>query len=156
MADRIVVMNHGRIEQIGTPAEVYGAPVTPFVADFVGKTNQLPATRLAADRVRIGRHEFGCTVDPALAGTTALQVFFRPEDLVVRGVGEATPNAAAAIVEAVEFMGAFSRLTVRLEGIDADLVADLSVNDLAEFRPRPGDRLRMAVPADRLRVFAAA
>src|SRR5260221_7872873 len=42
MADRIVVMKDGAIEQIGTPSEVYGRPATPFVADFVGKTNLLP------------------------------------------------------------------------------------------------------------------
>ena len=48
MADRIVVMNHGAIEQIGTPLEVYRNPATPFVADFVGKTNLLPATRADA------------------------------------------------------------------------------------------------------------
>ena len=44
MADRIVVMNAGRIEQVGTPREVYETPATPFVADFVGKINVLPGT----------------------------------------------------------------------------------------------------------------
>ncbi len=42
MADRIVVMHAGRIEQVGTPREIYEAPATPFVADFVGKINVLP------------------------------------------------------------------------------------------------------------------
>jgi iron(III) transport system ATP-binding protein len=72
----------------------------------------------------------------------------------VRGVASDTPNSAAAVVERVEFLGAFSRVTFRMEGIDQALTADLSVNDMAEFRPAPGDRLRVAIPADRLRVFA--
>ncbi len=63
MADRIVVMNHGVIEQIGSPAEVYSDPATPFVADFVGKTNLLPAAREEANRIRVGGQRFACEVD---------------------------------------------------------------------------------------------
>jgi iron(III) transport system ATP-binding protein len=47
MADRIVVMNHGVIEQVGTPTEIYRHPATLFVADFIGETNQFPAKVLA-------------------------------------------------------------------------------------------------------------
>ena len=53
MADRIVVMNHGVIEQVGTPLEIYREPASPFVADFVGKVNVLPA-RVAAGELRFG------------------------------------------------------------------------------------------------------
>jgi iron(III) transport system ATP-binding protein len=152
MADRIVVMKEGAIEQIGTPAEVYGAPATPFVADFVGKTNLLPATRAGSDAVQVGGQRFQCPVMEG-AANGALRIFFRPEDVVVRGVNGTTPNSAAAVVERVEFLGAFSRITFRLEGIEQPLTADLSMNDMAEFAPRAGDKLRVAVPPDRLRVF---
>ena len=152
MADRIVVMKEGQIEQIGTPAEVYGRPATPFVADFVGKTNLLPATPGGADCVHVGAQRFECVVNGAAKGAP-LSVFFRPEDVVVRGVNGSTPNSAAAVVEKVEFLGAFSRITFRLNGIDQPLTADLSLNDMAEFHPKPGDTLRVAVPADRLRIF---
>ncbi len=54
MADRIVVMNQGRIEQVGTPREVYETPATPFAADFIGKVNVLPGVAEAAGRVRVG------------------------------------------------------------------------------------------------------
>jgi iron(III) transport system ATP-binding protein len=153
MADRIVVMKEGQIEQIGTPAEIYGRPATPFVADFVGKTNLLPATPDGADRVQVGAQRFQCVINGAAAKGTPLSVFFRPEDVVVRGVNGSTPNSAAAVVEKVEFLGAFSRITFRLNGIDQPLTADLSLNDMAEFHPKPGDTLRVAVPADRLRIF---
>src|SRR4051812_27091903 len=76
MADRIVVMNQGEIEQIGTPAEIYGAPRTPFVADFVGKTNLLPARCDTEDRVQVGDQRFQCHTNGA-TGKGAVQVFFR-------------------------------------------------------------------------------
>jgi len=153
MADRIVVMKDGAIEQTGTPVEVYLHPATPFVADFVGRTNLLPAQRDGADRVAVGMHRFQCEINGA--GEGALRVFFRPEDVVVRGVNGASVNSASARVEKVEFLGAYSRLTIRLEGIEQPLFADLSVNDMAEFRPRAGDTLRISLPPDRLRVFGA-
>jgi iron(III) transport system ATP-binding protein len=155
MADRIVVMNHGVIEQIGTPEEVYRAPATPFAADFVGKTNLLPAERAGDARILVGDQRFECEVPAALTSSRSLKVFFRPEDVLVRGVNGATANSAAAVVEKIEFLGAYSRLTVRVNGIAQPLIADLSVNDLAEFRVKPGDTLRVAVPADRMRVFEA-
>jgi iron(III) transport system ATP-binding protein len=156
MADRIVVMKEGDIEQIGSPSEVYGRPATPFVADFVGKTNLLPATRAGHDRVQVGEQRFECPIVSELGNGAAFRLFFRPEDVTVRGVHGATPNSAAAVVERVEYLGAYSRITFRLNGIDQPLTADLSLNDMAEFHPRPGDTLRLAVPPDRLRVFEGA
>jgi iron(III) transport system ATP-binding protein len=156
MADRIVVMKEGQIEQIGTPDEVYGRPATPFVADFVGKTNLLPARREGAELVRVGGQRFQCPLVDSLADGAALRVFFRPEDVTVRGVDGTTPNSATAVVDKVEFLGAYSRVTFRVDGIEQALTADLSLNDMAEFQPKPGDTLRVAVPPERLRVFADA
>jgi len=155
MADRIVVMKDGAIEQIGTPSEVYLRPATPFVADFVGKTNLLPAKRSGERRIEVGAQRFECDMNGDCSPAAALRIFFRPEDVMVRGVNGATPNSAAAVVEKVEFLGAYSRLTFRLNGIEQLLFADLSVNDMAEFHPKPGDTLRVALPADRIRVFEA-
>jgi iron(III) transport system ATP-binding protein len=154
MADRIVVMRDGAIEQVGSPAEIYLGPATPFVADFVGKTNLLPARRDGAG-IRVGDRRFDCEVG-TLGDQASLRIFFRPEAVAIRGVNGTTPNSADAIVEKVEFLGAFSRLTFRLEGIEQPLYADLSVNDIAEFRPGPGQRLRVAFPPERLRVFEVA
>ena len=153
MADRIVVMKEGGIEQIGTPSQVYLDPATPFVADFVGKTNLLPARAAEAGCVQVGAQRFQCDTAGA-AGD--LRVFFRPEAVQVRGVNGTTPNAADATIEKVEFLGAYSRLTFRLDGIEQPLYADLSVNDMSWFKLKPGDRLRVSLPPERLRVFAGA
>ena len=155
MADRIVVMREGAIEQIGTPSEIYLRPATPFVADFVGKTNLLPAVAIGERAIGVGPQRFECDGETRLGAGKALRLFFRPEDVLVRGVNGTTRNAASATVEKVEFLGAFSRLTFRLEGIEQPLFADLSVNDMAEFRVKIGDKLDVAVPPERLRVFEA-
>src|SRR5262245_24466516 len=60
MADRIVVMNLGVIEQVGAPVEIYRRPLSAFVADFVGTMNFLPARAVAADRVKLGTIELCC------------------------------------------------------------------------------------------------
>jgi len=134
---------------------VYGRPATPFVADFVGKTNLLPAKHAPDEGyVQVGSQRFACAIDGAASREDALRLFFRPEDVVVRGVNGTTPNSATATVERIEFLGAYSRVAFRLEGIDQTLFADLSVNDMAEFAPKPGSTMRIAVPPERLRVFA--
>jgi len=58
MADRIVVMNHGAIEQIGTPLEIYRTPASPFVADFIGVMNFVAGTVAHGGAVRVGRQQF--------------------------------------------------------------------------------------------------
>ena len=63
MADRVVVMNHGVIEQIGTPHDVYERAATPFVADFLGKVNVLKATCIGGGRYRVGNVELAAPVN---------------------------------------------------------------------------------------------
>ncbi|MCT9070625.1 putative 2-aminoethylphosphonate ABC transporter ATP-binding protein [Cupriavidus gilardii] len=156
MADRIVVMNHGAIEQIGTPAQIYQRPATPFAADFVGKTNMLPATVGSDGHLRLGERRLQCIAPPGCCTDDTVQVFFRPEDVCVRGCDQQGENVLDATVDKIEFLGAFSRLTLKLAdggAAAAPLYADLSLNDMHELRPSAGDPLRLAIPADRLRVF---
>ena len=91
MADRIVVMNHGVIEQVGTPLEIYREPATPFVADFVGKINVLPA-RAASGRRPAHRQP---AASPASATPTAerdVKVYLRPEDVLARPIAAGDAN----------------------------------------------------------------
>src|SRR4029079_19094143 len=61
MADRIVVMRRGRVEQVGSPSEIYGRPASAFVADFVGAMSMLDAVVAGPSRVRIGQLELACS-----------------------------------------------------------------------------------------------
>ncbi|KWR76410.1 putative 2-aminoethylphosphonate ABC transporter ATP-binding protein [Cupriavidus sp. IDO] len=160
MADRIVVMNQGAIEQVGTPAQIYQRPATPFAADFVGKTNMLGAHFNGEGELHLGGVRMRCAPPPGCCADEPVQVFFRPEDVCVRGLEAHGANVLEATVDKIEFLGAFSRLTLRLPPTAGaapqscgTLYADLSLNDLHELRPNTGDLLRVAIPADRIRIF---
>ncbi|GAB3626584.1 amino acid ABC transporter substrate-binding protein [Pandoraea terrae] len=153
MADRIVVMNQGDIEQIGTPGQIYQRPATPFVADFVGKTNILPAKLGEHGRVQVGRYELACGTLNGCHSGEDIRVFFRPEDVRVRSLDEDETNVFDGDIEKIEFLGAFSRVTLRMASCDHPLYADLSPADMNALRPAAGGTLRFAVPQEAVRVF---
>jgi len=103
MCDRIAVMNDGRVEQVGTPEEVYEQPANSFVADFVGSSNRLPAT------VKDGRLDLGhATLDaPAGAPDGAVTVVARPEAFELNG------GPVEATIEARAYLGEHVRATAR-------------------------------------------
>ncbi|MCP4377178.1 MAG: ABC transporter ATP-binding protein, partial [bacterium] len=80
ISDRVVVMNRGRIEQVGTPLDLYAHPVNYFVADFIGKADFLPAQVVAKGKVRILDREFTLpTLSETCSIGTELQLMIRPE-----------------------------------------------------------------------------
>lgn len=154
MADRIVVMNHGVIEQVGTPVEIYRQPATPFVADFVGTMNFLDGELAGAGRVRLGAVELVCDSD-GLAPGTRVRVSIRPEDVRVRGIEAGTPNRIAVEIADCDFMGSFCRASLRPAAMpDAVIQADFSINLMRDFAIEPGRGLEVALPAEHLRIFA--
>ncbi len=153
MADQIVVMNQGVIEQVGTPEDIYGHPATPFIADFVGSMNFLKGVATAGGRVRVGPAEFES--GGALRGGTQVSVCIRPEDVTVRGVAAGDANAFAVQVGALEFLGSFWRVTLRSPGDNGfELLADFSTNLVRDLGLREGGSLVVAVPPERILVFA--
>jgi iron(III) transport system ATP-binding protein len=155
MGDRIVVMNHGRIEQVGTPEAVYRDPANAFVADFVGSMNFIEGTVTAGDRVRVGGIELSCeTIPDTMAAGSRIAVCIRPEDIVVRGVEDVLDNVVSASLDGLEFLGAHVRGTLGIGG-GVTLEADFSINAMRDLALRQGDRLTVHLPGDRLHVFAA-
>ena len=159
MADQIVVMNQGTVEQVGTPEDIYGHPATPFIADFVGSMNFLKGIATEGGYVRVGPVEF--TAGGALRPGESATVCIRPEDVAVRGVAAADANAFAVRVVAIEFLGSFWRVTLRSESAGRsegqggfDLLADFSTNLVRDLNLREGARLVVAVPPERILVFA--
>jgi len=149
VADRIVVMNHGAIEQIGTPDEVYQNPRNPFVLNFLGNVNQFRG-RTHAGQVHLGP----LTVDaPEHAGTDGAAVFgfVRPHDLEIAR----HRNGAATIEATVEHIVTVGP-TVRLELLRKDngepLDAELSREQYEELQLRTGEGVH--VKPRRLQVFA--
>ena len=156
MANRIVVMNQGVIEQVGTPTEVYRQPTSAFVADFVGTTNFLPAVVTGARQVRYAGIDLDCELDVRPGVGHDVTVAVRPEDIVVRGVAVQTPNSFPARVADIEFLGSFCRVELALDGVTNALLADLSINAVRDLAIHEGMDLRVAMPPERLRVFPRA
>ena len=152
VADRIVVMNQGAIEQVGTPMQVYRDPATPFVADFVGKINVLPGRLLPGRSLHIGQGRFECLLD---ADTEReVKVYLRPEDLLARPITAGDANVFQADIEKIEFLGSYCHVSVRSAEIGPQaLTVYLSLNFLAEQGLEVGSRLPLRVMPERMRFF---
>ena len=143
MSDRIAVLSEGKVEQIGTPEEIYDAPASVFVAGFIGTANLLPGTVAASesDHVAVTLPE-GTTVRcrsdqlPMPLGSNAT-VMLRPERLHVSTTAN-DGDAISATVTDLIFQGATQRVILRTDD-GAEVVAHLDPTDHSSGRP--GDRL---------------
>lgn len=156
MSDKIIVMNAGRIEQVGTPADIYERPATSFVADFLGFENLLPATVVQAfsDFAVVALADTGVELNVPLVGANPgdrIQVAFRANQIVI-GTPAGTGNALSAVVERVTYYGSSCDLQLNLVGLR--IVASL-VNT-PEYRPsapRPGDSMEVQIPVANIIAF---
>ncbi len=152
VADRIVVMNQGAIEQVGTPMAVYRDPASLFVADFVGRINALPATLEPAGRVRVGARSFECPHDGAPG--SAAKVYLRPEDVLARPVAPGDANVFEAEIDKIEFLGSYCLVRVKADDLgEHRLTVYLSLNFLAEQQLEVGGRLPMRLLPERMKLF---
>jgi len=155
MADEIVVMNQGRIEQVGTPQQIYRSPASAFVADFVGKVNVLSAVAEGSGRFRFG----DLTLEGAIGGEavpagTRVKLYLRPEDVLVDGAIQGSATAATGRVAKVEFLGAFCLVTVTLAGVERQpLVVSLSRRRSDEMNLVEGASLSVALRPDCMRIL---
>ena len=108
MSDRVVVMNNGVIEQIGTPEDIYNEPVNAFVADFIGEANILNGMMMGDCRVRILGRELEC-VDKGFGTNTPVDVVIRPEDIIIT---EPENGQLTGRVENVTFKGVHYEMSV--------------------------------------------
>lgn len=157
MADRIVVMNHGVIEQVGTPLEVYGAPATAFVADFVGTMNFMVGRVSGAEQVAMGPVLLDCPDARHFKQGEEVRVCIRPEDVKVRNITAETGNRLRATIHDLDYLGSFCRAELDIANVGpAPLMADFSLNLMRDLDIAVGQQLEIALPSDRLRVFSAA
>jgi iron(III) transport system ATP-binding protein len=155
IADRIVVMNEGRIEQIGTPEEIYCEPASAFVANFIGAMNLLEAKvvgereLLVAGRRLVCRDAFdGCSVGDEIF------VCIRPEDVMLREADCDLKEVYEARITALEFLGSFHRARVEVEpGRQLALSMDLPSSVVRRQGLRVGDMVRVGLPNENLRIF---
>jgi iron(III) transport system ATP-binding protein len=157
MADRVVVMNKGELEQVGTPREIYEQPASPFVADFVGRVNVLNAVALGAGRYRAGRLALAALngASPHAAGTH-VRLYLRPEDRIVEGSLEGETNQMRGQIAKVEFLGGHCLAELQVPELEGQpLSVFFSLNQVRELGIREGAELKLALRPDRIRVFAS-
>ncbi|MBB6579494.1 iron(III) transport system ATP-binding protein [Comamonas odontotermitis] len=165
IADRVVVMNHGVVEQVGTPMEIYQRPATPFVAEFIGKANKLQAIAVGDGGITLGGHKLFCPQAPQLAKGQALDVYLRPEDCSVHNCTAMPPAASVppatgapvwtARVEHLEFLGATCIVHADVPRLPEQRIQlQLSPAQWAQLDVQPGRWLQFSVNATQLKIFA--
>jgi iron(III) transport system ATP-binding protein len=162
MADRIVVMNQGVIDQVGTPTEIYREPKTLFVANFIGTMNQMSGHAGTPESARLGSLELACRKHNLAPGQPAV-ISIRPEDIVPTDIDETaatvaqTDNSFDVTVRDMEFLGSFWRIHLSDEQLgNSQLIIDLSVNAVIRMNTSVGKKMSIQLPADRLWVFTHA
>lgn len=136
VADRIVVMNKGVVEQIGTPGEVYDNPVTPFVYHFLGNVN-LFHSRVHGGFARIGELQIEAPEHAEAEDATAL-AYVRPHDIEIRRQAEGD-SAFRAIVSHIHPIGPVVRLELRREGDTEVVEAELTRERFRELALQAGE-----------------
>jgi iron(III) transport system ATP-binding protein len=158
LADRIVVMNHGVIEQVGTPQAIYQQPCSSFVADFVGKTNPLKARLIGPGKAEWQGIELSCQAT-GLQFQSEVTLTLRPEDIVVHDEhDEGVPlngNRLSAHVHDMEFLGPFCRVSMNLPVNGQTLIVDLPTSKALLMGLKPKRCLTIELPPQNIRVFGA-
>jgi putative spermidine/putrescine transport system ATP-binding protein len=145
LADRLVVLREGAVQQIGTPEEVYAQPVNSYVASFMGYRNLLDVQVTGTAGSSVTMEGAGVRLTgrgPRTEGPA--KVAIRPEDFVV---GDGAENALEVTVEIVEYHG-------RELSVSARLATGVPVYFRTDKRLAPGDAAKIGVPAERVLVFA--
>lgn len=140
LADRVVVLNEGKIEQIGTPEELYDRPASPFVISFVGEAVALPVM-IDKGHVNFGGRELHIDTHGLRSGPA--KVFFRPADIAVATKGDGEIEGR---VESLRRTPAGVRATIAIDGYDQTLEIDAPVENAAAL----GDKVPLSLTKARL------
>ena len=137
IADRVVVMSHGKIEQVGTPSEIYDSPANPFVCQFLGSVNAIEA-QVAGRRLHHPAIKLDDLRIPAAARKPAT-VFVRPHDIELR------PDAKSiAAVRFISTVGPIARIDVEADGLEQPLEVEIASHRLTALGLEPGTKVRLA------------
>ena len=144
LADRVVVMKQGKIQQVGTPTEIYDHPANTFVASFIGS----PAMNLMDGTISNGVFTGdNVQISGLQAADGAVTLGFRAEDAAL--AGDAATAQITSPIYTIELLGDATMLTVRAGG------QMVSVKASKEFRAAIGDSVSFAVPTDICHIFSA-
>ncbi|CAB3631519.1 MULTISPECIES: ABC transporter ATP-binding protein [Achromobacter] len=153
MSDRIAIMDHGRIAQLGTPEELYGTPVNAYVADFIGSANVIPVpARGGLPGAPAGhvRYELcGLGFDGTLGSDTLAEravLIARPEELALMAPAPYVPNTLPGKVLRRQYLGFKTAYRIALQDGSEIRVELHAGNMVAQFQP--GEAVQVLIPAD--------
>jgi iron(III) transport system ATP-binding protein len=153
MADRIVVMNEGRLEQVGTPGEIYAHPASAFVADFIGVMNFVEARVQSPTAVHFESVSLACDTQGHATGGHVV-CGFRPEDVSVVP-GPANGAHLAAQLMAIEPLGPFVRLHFEVPTLGtAPIRVDVRRNELDAQPVATGQHMGLHIAPSAIQLFA--
>jgi iron(III) transport system ATP-binding protein len=153
MADRIFVMSNGRLEQLGTPNQIYDEPISPFVADFIGVMNFIPVIVSGTSSIRCGQLSLDCETG-GFAADTRLSGAIRPEDIEVLNNTDAGSNVIEVIIQEIEFLGSYMRLYLRCADMgDHELRADVPRSVAQRLSIEPDRQVRVRIPPESIRLY---
>jgi spermidine/putrescine ABC transporter ATP-binding subunit len=156
MADRIAILNLGRIEQVGSPSQIYERPANRFVSDFIGMSNILPLKieSLEATRIRcnLGGHHLSVVIDGEIPSLGTLEVAIRPEKIkVISKPSQGAENVVQGEVESMIYRGSISLMTVKIaDGVS--LLVQLQ-NMEEQCNPRAGERVYLQWPSEACKIL---
>jgi spermidine/putrescine transport system ATP-binding protein len=150
MSDRLAVMSSGRIEQLGTPSDVYEQPANVYVADFLGLSNLMSGEAGAPNgrgvTVSVGGHQLTAGIG-AVGTSGSVKLCIRPERVLLN---QASDNLLAGVVERVVYMGPMLQVLVTIDGI-GEIQAMVPNNGVVGFER--GHPVSVGIPSESLRVL---
>jgi len=152
MSDRLAVMAEGKVEQLGTPREVYEHPQTAFVADFLGVSNLMRARATGSDTVEVGGVPLRAADRDGVPATGVVRLTIRPERVRIGPPGGTGENCVRATIERFVYLGSTTQVFVVLPG--GDRVQALVANSGEVDEYDVGAEVTAQLPADALRVLA--
>lgn len=155
MADRIVVMDQGTIEQVGTAEQIYSSPASPFVANFVGMMNFLPAFTLdQPGKVQIDSMVLDGILPDEIKPGQEVTIAIRPEDVHITFDEDRKQNVVKVFVSEIEFLGSFLRLTCGLSDAQQNkLLIEVSQRLMEERSIKIGTELYVHLSPELMRVY---
>jgi putative spermidine/putrescine transport system ATP-binding protein len=155
LSDTIVVMENGRVSQVGTPRDLYDRPATRFTAAFVGASNRRETTVIddgGRPVVRWGPALLPVALNGDLRTGQTVTASWRPEAATLGDPASAGAHALKGKIELVTFLGPITRLDVLLLGDTEPVMIDLSSTQARDLTP--GQAVAITVPAESIRIYA--
>ena len=150
MSDRLAVMSNGRIQQVGSPSEVYEEPSTAYVADFLGVSNLMPAAGEGGGTVRLGDFRFTAARGD-LAARGPIRIVVRPERVVLEDRETPGENRIPGMVERVLYVGSVIQVLVHLA--HGETLQAWVQNRGGEPQWKQGAAVSVHLPPDAIRVL---